>query len=153
LPKYKEFELLIEQYNHFRNSGFRNNQEVMKLENQIKKLIDQLFTDPKSSFYNMIDIRNIVIESIRYDVRKSSIEKFNSKISDISRCYHNYISYIGKTNQIFETDILCQLYQLQIFHLENKKKLDKLFKENGSEDDILLKLNSLYKEKLAIINN
>jgi hypothetical protein len=153
LPKYKEFELLIEQYNHFRNSRFRNNQEVMKLENQIKILINQLFADSKSSFYNMIDIRNIVIESIRYDVRKSPIEKFNSKIPDISRCYHNYLSYIGKTDQIFETDILCQLYQLQIFNLENKKKLDRLIKENGSEDDILLKLNSLYKEKLAVIHN
>jgi hypothetical protein len=33
----------------------------------------------------------------------------------------------------------------------NKKKLDKLIKENGSEDDILLKLNSLYKQKLSLL--
>ena len=158
--KYNKYEKMIEQYNKLRNSDVINNQEFIKLDIQIKTLTQELFADPKSIFYNMFKIDNID----RIDFRNTrSLSKlrlyeqnnanFDRIIQDISRCYHNYLNYIGKEEQIVEPDILCQLYQLQIFHLENKKKLDKLVKENGSEDDILLKLNSLYKEKLALINN
>ncbi len=150
--KYKEFELLIEQYNQFRNSRFRNNQEVMKLENQIKILSQELIDESNDNINNIDFISRHYIRDIKIKNERLNVE-FNRKIQHINLSYNNYLSYIGKKDQNFEPDILCQLYQLQIFHIENKKKLDKLINENGSEDDILLKLNSLYKEKLALIKN
>ena len=134
----------------------RNNQEFIKLTEQIKMLSIELFMTPKSPYYNMININNIndinnIQSGMRINSRKLYDNKLDRTIGQIDSMYKQM--YFGKMEEIPETDPLIQLYQLRIFNIQNKKKLENLVKENGSLDEILLKLKSLYKEKILFIEN
>jgi hypothetical protein len=167
LAKYKKVEILSQYINNIEAEGSRiiNNDEFINTKKEFKILAKELFMTTQSPYYNIIDtsdINNIQFDNIMQIINtvRSNFGKIrninsnmDSKINQVSHYYNSYMNYIGKNYEIPETDPFVQLYQLRIYNIQNKKKLEILVKENGSEEKILLKLKSLYKEKILFIEN
>ncbi len=135
--KYNKMEELngeIIKYNlspRLRNQMNNNERDkLIKTESEIKKLFDEL-----NKPFNHMEERSI-----------------QGKINDIrSQITEKYRQYCHINNVGQETDLIIQFYTLKIYNKQQKKELDNIIKEYGTEKDILEKIKALLKIKLELI--
>ncbi len=120
-----ELQKEMQKYNHRHiniDSSIKN--KLIKYELEIKQL---------NAFLNKDNTERSTIES--YIIQN---------IGEITNRYNNYIN-------IYESDILIQLYSIKIYNIEQKLKLKAFNEKNGIDEELLEKHKALLKKKMEII--
>ncbi len=126
--KLEELKKEFQKYSNQRNVDSLTRNKMIKMEQYINKLNQDIYELNQDRRYNADII-----------------------LSELQHIYHNYLIYTDNTQSI-ENDIIVKLYSTKIFNTEIKQQIKDFKSPFGStEEEILEKYQALLKRKLSLI--